>query len=151
MDSILSPLPEFYCLGHNLVTSPERGEGDLSGRELSFHLIPLELEQFPRRDDLALRGSPGSDLASFGPTLEILERFSGRDFLGLPGDNHLSLEGKPREEERDLGIFPDMLRLATFVVGKKEKALGAKAFEEHGSIPRLTLGIDGSEAHGVRF
>jgi len=92
-----------------------------------------------------LIGCPGSDAASKGASDEVFERFGRGDLFGLAGDRYLPMNRYPRKEQGYVGVAGDLLGFAAFEIGEEYKAFLVVGFEEHGSLPGLTVLIDGRQ------
>ncbi len=90
-------------------------------------------------------GCPGSDAASKGASDEVFERFGRGDLFGLAGDRYLPMNRYPRKQQGYAGVAGDLLGFAAFEIGEEYKAFLVVGFEEHGSLPGLTVLIDGRQ------
>ena len=149
MEAAVAALPELDAVGDDAVPAPEIGQGDLALGELALHLFHLFVQQGARLDDLALGRGPGADLAAAGAGQEIGQGLTGRDALGAAVDLHLASQGHPGQEQGDLGVAPDLPRLAALVIGEKDKAALVVELEQHGAQPGLTGLVHGRQAHAI--
>jgi len=105
------------------------------------------------RDEITLlcRDAPWCQLPTTWPGDKVFQGLHHRDLAGSARYDHLTLERKPREKQRYVWIFADLVRLATFKIGEENEAKGIETFQQHGTNQWPTVSPGGGKAHRRRL
>jgi len=144
---VVAGLPELQSERGYPVATPERRQWYFTVRVALFHLLHHGLEYRAGIDELALWRRPSADLAAAGAGNEILQGFSAADLGGGTGYFNLAAERVPGKQQTDFVVAGDMFRLATAIIGEKDKTLIVEQFQQHHALPRLGVGIHRGQAH----
>ena len=132
-------LPEFDRFRRDAKGAEGRGQAKGTGCNAGFYFSKLELQR---------RATGGAVVLAHE---DALDGGKCTQFFGFSGNDHLAVQGQPREEQTRGGIRGDLLDLARIHFGEENKTAFIVALQEDGPNHGDSLVCDGSQAHRERL